>query len=126
MVAFLRPIRAIPGLMYRATENPVALARRAGVPQDRQRWRARGPVYSAAHPGQPGSSSGPAPTRPNVSALHAPEVECIGKGKVRAPYEFGDKVSVITLVTPSKGGTSALALFPSLIAGHAATSTRRL
>ena len=63
---------------------------------------------------------------PNVSALHAPEVECIGKGKVRAPYEFGDKVSVITLVTPSKGGTSALALFPSLIAGHAATSTRRL
>jgi len=27
-------------------------------------------------------------------ALHAPEVECIGKGKARTPYEFGVKVSV--------------------------------
>src|SRR4029453_17384390 len=25
---------------------------------------------------------------PKVYALHAPEVECIGKGKARAPYEF--------------------------------------
>ena len=24
-------------------------------------------------------------------ALHAPEVECIGKGKARKPYEFGVK-----------------------------------
>lgn len=29
-------------------------------------------------------------------ALHAPEVECIGKGKARTPYEFGVKVSVAT------------------------------
>ena len=29
-------------------------------------------------------------------SLHAPEVECIGKGKVRQPYEFGVKVSVAT------------------------------
>ncbi|MET3518183.1 IS5 family transposase [Pseudacidovorax sp. 1753] len=27
-------------------------------------------------------------------ALHAPEVECIGKGKARKPYEFGVKVGV--------------------------------
>ena len=27
-------------------------------------------------------------------ALHAPEVECIGKGKARQPYEFGVKVSL--------------------------------
>ena len=27
-------------------------------------------------------------------ALHAPEVECIGKGKARKPFEFGVKVSV--------------------------------
>ena len=27
-------------------------------------------------------------------ALHAPEAECIGKGKARKPYEFGVKVSV--------------------------------
>ncbi len=29
-----------------------------------------------------------------VYSLHAPEVECIGKGKARAPYEFGCKVSI--------------------------------
>lgn len=37
-------------------------------------------------------------------ALHAPEVECIGKGKARAPYEFGCKVSVATPVTKPRGG----------------------
>ena len=29
-------------------------------------------------------------------ALHAPEVECISKGKARRPYEFGVKVSIVT------------------------------
>ena len=29
-------------------------------------------------------------------ALHAPEVECISKGKARRPYEFGVKVSITT------------------------------
>lgn len=29
-------------------------------------------------------------------SMHAPEVECIAKGKVRQPYEFGVKVSVAT------------------------------
>ena len=24
-------------------------------------------------------------------SFHAPEVECIGKGKASAPYEFGDR-----------------------------------
>ena len=33
---------------------------------------------------------------PKVYALHAPEVECIGKGKARAPYEFGCKVCIAT------------------------------
>jgi hypothetical protein len=36
---------------------------------------------------------------PKVYSLHAPEVECIGKGKARAPYEFGCKVSIVTPVT---------------------------
>jgi hypothetical protein len=30
-----------------------------------------------------------------VYALHAPEVECIGKGKARKPYEFGVKSAVV-------------------------------
>lgn len=29
-------------------------------------------------------------------AFHAPEVECIGKGKSRQPYEFGVKVGIAT------------------------------
>src|SRR5215510_7700369 len=37
-------------------------------------------------------------------SLHAPEVECIGKGKARAPYEFGVKVSVATINARSPGG----------------------
>jgi len=37
-----------------------------------------------------------------IYSLHAPEVECIGKGKARAPYEFGCKVSVATPVTQRK------------------------
>jgi IS5 family transposase len=31
---------------------------------------------------------------PKVYSLHAPEAECIGKGKAHRPYEFGVKVSV--------------------------------
>jgi IS5 family transposase len=39
-----------------------------------------------------------------VFSLHAPEVECIGKGKAHMPYEFGVKVSVATTLAHSKGG----------------------
>lgn len=35
---------------------------------------------------------------------HAPETECIGKGKARAPYEFGCKVSLTTTNKRCKGG----------------------
>jgi IS5 family transposase len=45
---------------------------------------------------------------PKVYALHAPEVECIGKGKARTPYEFGCKVSIATPVTKPKGGQFVL------------------
>lgn len=41
-------------------------------------------------------------------SLHAPEVECIGKGKAKAPYEFGCKVSIATPVTKPKGGQFVL------------------
>lgn len=39
-----------------------------------------------------------------VYSLHAPEVECIGKGKAHKPYEFGVKVSVATTLERSRGG----------------------
>jgi IS5 family transposase len=58
---------------------PLALARR--VREQRQRQRGR-KVYS----------------------LHAPEVECIGKGKAHRPYEFGVKISVATPLRRCRGG----------------------
>ncbi len=45
---------------------------------------------------------------PKIYSLHAPEVECIGKGKARTPYEFGCKVSIVTPVTAPKGGQFVL------------------
>jgi IS5 family transposase len=41
---------------------------------------------------------------PSCCAGHAPEVECIGKGKAHKPYEFGVKVSVATTLSHAKGG----------------------
>jgi transposase, IS5 family len=46
--------------------------------------------------------------RRKIYSLHAPEVECIGKGKAHKPYEFGVKVSVATTLAPSKGGQFVL------------------
>lgn len=43
-----------------------------------------------------------------IYSLHAHEVECIGKGKAHAPYEFGVKVSVATTLKRPKGGQFAL------------------
>jgi IS5 family transposase len=59
--------------------RPLSLARR--VKDQRQRERGR-KIYS----------------------LHAPEVECIGKGKAHKPYEFGVKVSVATPLRRCRGG----------------------
>src|SRR5215210_7297836 len=58
--------------------RPLSLARR--IKDQRQRERGR-KVYS----------------------LHAPEVECIGKGKAHRPYEFGVKVSVATPLNRCRG-----------------------
>ena len=74
----IRKIAARPELAERFA-LPLALARR--VKDQRQRERGR-KVYS----------------------LHAPEVECIGKGKAQRPYEFGVKVSVATPLHRCAGG----------------------
>jgi len=58
---------------------------------------------------------------PKVYSLHAPEVECIGKGKARAPYEFGGKVSIATPATAPRGGQFVLhakALYGNPYDGH--------
>lgn len=41
-------------------------------------------------------------------AFHAPEVECIGKGKARTRYEFGVKTSIATTNERGKGGQFVL------------------
>ena len=60
-----------------------------------------------------------------VYSIHAPEVECIGKGKPHKPYEFGVKVSVATTVAASRGGQfvhAAMALPGSPYDGHTLTT----
>ena len=39
-----------------------------------------------------------------LHSFHAPEVECIGKGKASAPYEFGVKASIVTTHACAPGG----------------------
>jgi len=41
-------------------------------------------------------------------SFHAPEVECIGKGKASAPYEFGVKASFVTTNRRAPGGQFVL------------------
>ena len=41
---------------------------------------------------------------PKLYSWHAPEVECIGKGKAHKPSEFGVKVSIATTNRRAKGG----------------------
>jgi IS5 family transposase len=41
-------------------------------------------------------------------SFHAPEVECIGKGKASAPYEFGVKASIVTTNACTPGGQFVL------------------
>ena len=45
---------------------------------------------------------------PKIYSLHAPETECIGKGKAHKPYEFGCKVSITTTNASSPGGMFVL------------------
>ena len=41
-------------------------------------------------------------------SFHAPEVECIGKGKASMPYEFGVKTSIVTTNARAPGGQFVL------------------
>ena len=41
-------------------------------------------------------------------SFHAPEVECIGKGKARTPWEFGVKASIVTTNSRAPGGQFVL------------------
>ena len=57
-------------------------------------------------------------TRGKVYSMHAPEVECIAKGKAHRPYEFGVKTC---LATTAWGGfaVGAMSLPGAPFDGHA-------
>ena len=46
--------------------------------------------------------------RDKLYSLHAPEVECIGKGKAQARFEFGAKVSIAAINALAPGGQFVL------------------
>src|SRR5215813_7382389 len=48
------------------------------------------------------------PARIQALFLHAPEVECIGKGKAAARYEFGVKASIVTTDARARGSQFVL------------------
>ena len=70
---------------------------------------ARAEARPPAGAGATRADAGTRPARPQaLHSLHAPEVECIGKGKPHKPYEFGVKVSVATTLKRCKGGQFAV------------------
>ena len=83
--------------LERAYRSELALARRVRAQQQRQ-------------------------VGPKVYSLHAPEVECIGKGKPHKPYEFGCKVAVATTNARAPGGQSVM----RWTAPHKASRCRRV
>jgi IS5 family transposase len=72
--------------------------------QDQGRRRPGERFRPPAHARPPRAQQRQHQREPKVYSLHAPEVECIGKGKAHRPYEFGVKVSLATTLHRSKGG----------------------
>src|SRR5205814_9782461 len=110
-----RPLYPCPPVQSSAARTQVpAHSARSGdpryPPQDRRQRDAEGALCPSSRLGGAGALSGSPPARSQgkVYSLHAPEVECIGKGKARAPYEFGCKVSIATPATKPKGGQFVL------------------
>src|SRR5215213_5353078 len=94
-------------LMHRARERLVRLAKQHGL-RLRQSYARVGKIaliqqQRYAHARQVRDQRRRERGR-KIYALHAPEVECIGKGKPHKPYEFGVKVSVATPLNRCKGG----------------------
>jgi hypothetical protein len=86
----LRPCQTVqaasPAVAYPARHSP----------QDRGPASPGGGVRPPAWPGHADPCAAAAPTWLQALSLHAPEVECIGKGNAAAPYEFGVKASIVT------------------------------
>ena len=94
--AHLRFMRTRLGRLIRDIERKIA--------GDPVRMKALASVLERArtiHGQKPGDTK-------KLYAFHAPEVECIGKGKARTRYEFGVKASLATTNERCKGGQCVL------------------
>ena len=99
MKRVLRRQRTILGRVIRGIEHKLASAGEAAG-EALQVWLERAKRLHAQRPKDKGK----------LYALHAPEVECIGKGKVRQPHEFGVKAGIA--VTARKGLIVGARTFP--------------
>jgi IS5 family transposase len=88
-----RPARGRTQARTAGTESPNTLARCRRLLERAERIRTQQPK-----------------DKNKLYALHAPEVECIGKGKARKPYEFGVKASIA--VTHKSGLMVGARTFP--------------
>ena len=77
-------------------------------PQDRRAAGAGGGIRRRAVAGSEIRSQLQRQRGWKLYSFHAPEVECIGKGKARAPYEFGVKASIVTTNARAPGGQFVL------------------
>lgn len=84
MQAELKRLRTVVGRVWRDIDRQMA-----GVTDSRLQERATGILSRVKR-----LLAQKRNDKNKLYSLHAPEVECIGKGKVRQPYEFGVKVSV--------------------------------
>ena len=105
----------LKGLVVKQWEEMVELQRMVeafdprGTDRQSRRTTARLPLQRlhelrGAGFGDPLAAAAPARLIP----FHAPEVECIGRGKASAPYEFGAKASITTTTARTPGGVCVL------------------
>ena len=94
--------RTILGIVLREIQRKLTMATTACAPS-LQRLTMLLERAGRIHKQQPKDNN-------KLYALHAPEVECIGKGKARKPYEFGVKASIA--VTHKSGLIVGARTFP--------------
>jgi IS5 family transposase len=99
MKRVLRRQRTILGVLLREITRKLA-GTGADVKAQLQPWLDRAETIRSQRPKDSNK----------LYALHAPEVECIGKGKARKPYEFGVKTSLA--VTHKSGLVVGARTFP--------------
>lgn len=110
--AHLRAMRTRLGRIIRDIERKIATKPQNSLHQDKlyqddanlaQALERAKIIYAQQFSGKKSDLQKP-DHKAKLYAFHAPEVECIGKGKARTRYEFGVKASIATTNERGKGG----------------------